>query len=113
MRVKDLIDEWERSASEPLTSETYSLKLTVRDAARVRALAEMYPRRAQEELLRDLLTAALDEVEEAMPYEQGSTVIAEDDQGDPIFEDAGPAARLRRLSEGYAAAMLSDGAGRD
>jgi hypothetical protein len=108
MKVKDLIEEWEQSAAEPLTAQQYTLRLPVRDAARVRALARMYPRRSVDELLTDLLTAALDEVEEAMPYEQGQRVIAEDEQGDPIFEDAGPAARFRRLSEEFTASLLRD-----
>jgi hypothetical protein len=108
MRVKDLIDEWEQIAAEPLTAQQYTIRLPVRDAARVRALEEMYPRRSLEDLLSDLLTAALDEVEEAMPYEQGQRVIAEDDQGDPIYEDTGPAARFRRLSEKFTQSMLHD-----
>ena len=108
MKVRDLIDDWERSASEPLTPEHYSLRLPMRDAARVKALAQMYPRRNVEELLRELLSAALDEVEESMPYEQGIRVIAEDEQGDPIYEDAGPAARFRALAERFTSTMLGE-----
>ena len=113
MKVKDLIDDWEQSAAEPLTVAHYTLRLPVHDAARLKALARMYPRRNVEELLSDLITAALDEVEEAMPYEQGTRIIAEDDQGDPIFEDAGPAARFRRLSEEFNSALLRDAADHD
>ena len=101
MRVKDLIEQWELQAAEPLTVESYQLRLPLRDAARVQALAKMYPRRGVEELLTDLINAALDEVEEAMPYEQGQRVVAEDDQGDPIYENTGPAARFRRLADEY------------
>lgn len=106
MKVRDLIEAWEESAAEPLTIEEYRLRLPVEDAARVKALAEMYPRRGVGELLTDLINAALDEVEAAMPYEQGTEVISEDDQGDPIYEDAGPAARFRQLSHRYAREML-------
>ena len=108
MKVKDLIEEWERTAAEPMTAQHYSLRLPVRDVARVKALVQMYPRRNVEELLSDLLTAALDEVEEAMPYEQGERVISEDDQGDPIYEDAGPAARFRRLAEEFTQSILRE-----
>ena len=51
MKVKDLIEQWELSAAEPLTVEEYRLRLPVHDAARVRALAEMYPRRPLDEIL--------------------------------------------------------------
>jgi hypothetical protein len=74
----------------------------VQDAARVEALAELYPSRSLDDILRDLVGAALDEVEAAFPYRKGSRVIAEDDRGDPIYEDAGPTARFRELAAGFA-----------
>lgn len=98
MKVRDLVKHWDQSAGEPLTVEEYRLRLPVADAARIRALAEMYPRRALADILTDLLHAALDEVEASLPYEQGTRVISEDEQGDPIYEDAGPAARFRQLT---------------
>ncbi len=98
MKVRDLIAHWDQSAGEPLTVEEYRLRLPVADAARLRALAEMYPRRSAADILTDLLHAALDEVEASLPYEQGTRVISEDEQGDPIYEDAGPAARFRQLT---------------
>ncbi len=106
MKVRDLIDHWEQSAAEPLTAEEFHLRLPVQDAARLRALAEMYPRRGVSDLLTDLLHAALNEVEASLPYEQGTQVIAEDDQGDPIYEDAGPAARFRQLAGRFQEEML-------
>ena len=111
MRVKDLIEQWELSAAEPLTVEDYHLRLPVRDAARLRALASMYPRRTLEELLTDLIGAALDEIEEAMPYEQGERIVAEDDQGDPIYENTGPAARFRRLADEYLRRLVAGAGG--
>jgi hypothetical protein len=46
----------------------------------------------------DLIRAALDELEVAMPYVPGNRVIAEDDYGDPIYEDLGPTPRFYSLS---------------
>lgn len=105
MKVRDLIEHWQRSAGDPLTEEEYRLRLPVADAARVQALAAMYPRCSVDDILTDLLHAALDEVEGALPYEQGTRVIAEDEQGDPIYEDAGPAAEFRRLALEFEARM--------
>ena len=98
MKVRDLIDHWDRSAGDPLTADEYRIRLPLADAARLRALGAMYPRRTVEDLLTDLLTAALNEVEAVLPYEQGTRVISEDEQGDPIYEDAGPAAEFHRLA---------------
>ena len=65
MRVRDLIEHWEETAAEPLTVREYRVRLPVEDAARVAALAEIYPRRRIEDILTELLTAALDEVADA------------------------------------------------
>jgi len=99
MKVKDLIRRWEESGSEVLTEREYAVRLPVRDAARLAALTEIYPSRTFEQLVTELLGAALDEIEEALPYVQGARVISVDDQGDPIYEDAGPSARFRDLAE--------------
>ncbi len=102
MKVRELIDRWEEASTEPLTARRYCIHLPVQDAARVEALSELYPSRTLDDILRDLVSAALDEIEEALPYRQGPRVISEDDHGDPIYEDAGPTARFRELAEGFA-----------
>jgi len=102
MKVRELIDRWEEESAEPLTARKFCIQLPVQDAARVEALAELYPSRTLDDILRDLVGAALAEIEEALPYRQGLRVIAEDDRGDPIYEDAGPASRFRELAAGFA-----------
>lgn len=101
MKVKDLINHWEQSGADTLTARQYNICLPIRDAARVTALAEIYTRRNIEEIVTDLLSAALDEIEEALPYSRGASVIAEDDQGDPVYEDVGPTGRFRDLTRRY------------
>jgi hypothetical protein len=49
-------------------------------------------------LIADLVRAALDELEVAMPYVPGKRIIAEDDYGDPIYEDLGPTPQFYSLS---------------
>jgi hypothetical protein len=51
-----------------------------------------------EQIITDLLGVALQEVAAAMPYVPGTKVIATDDQGDPIYEDAGPTPRFMELT---------------
>lgn len=112
MRVRELIRHWNEAAADTLTAREFKIRLPVREAARVMALAEMYQTRSIEQILTDLLSAALDEVEEALPYVQGSRVIAEDDQGDPIYADAGPTPRYRELSERFARELQEEAARR-
>ena len=89
MPIKKLIERWEQQGvSSPVVKE-YSIKLSAHDAARIAALAELYPLKNEQGLVTELLTAALGEIEAAFPYRKGSQVIAEDELGDPIYEDTG------------------------
>ena len=110
MKVKDLLNQWEESAGDSLTARQYNIRLPVRDAARLAALAEIYPRRNITQIITDLLSAGLDEIEEALPYERGERVIAEDEQGDPVFEDIGPTARFRDLTRKFSTDLRSESA---
>jgi len=95
---KELLDSWRGPPAAPRTSASYAVRLPLDDAARLAALAEMFPGRAPEELIIELLGAALREVAAAMPYVAGPRVTATDEQGDPVYEDAGPTPRFIELT---------------
>jgi predicted DNA-binding protein len=95
---KELLDSWRERAAAPRTAKTYAVRLPVDDAARLAALAEMFPGRAPEQLITELLGAALKEIAAAMPYIAGKRVISTDEQGDPLYEDVGPTPRFMELS---------------
>ncbi|MNR30202.1 hypothetical protein D3C85_1476440 [compost metagenome] len=61
----------------------------------------MYPKRSVEELIGELVGAALEELEASFPYVKGSQVVATDEQGDPLYEDIGPTPRFLALSRRY------------
>ncbi|RLQ21376.1 hypothetical protein DWB85_12665 [Seongchinamella sediminis] len=88
-RIDELIERWDRDASGELAPEQYRVCIPIEDAAKIEALAEMYPRRSREQIIADLLLAALDEVVARFPYVEGERVIARDEEGDPVFEDIG------------------------
>jgi len=48
-----------------------------------------------------LLSTALDELEEALPYVPGTKIVAEDEFGDPIYEDVGVTPLFEELSRKY------------
>lgn len=98
MKFRELLETWERSAGERRTLEVYSVRLPVHDAAKLAALAEMFPGRSEQDIITDLLSTALDEIEAAFPYVPGDRVVAEDEQGDPIYEDAGLTPRFQSLT---------------
>jgi hypothetical protein len=99
MQIKELIDSWERSAAQPRAPHSYSVNLSIHDAAKLAALAQMYPGRSEQQLLSDLVSAALDELEAQFPYEPGPRVIARDDHDDPVYEDSGLTPRFLELYE--------------
>ena len=105
MDIKDLLAQWEKSGKSKLCTAEYHIKLPVHEAARIAALAEMYPPKTENDIIAELLSTALDMLEAALPYQQGSKVIAEDELGDPIYEDTGPTPRFLALSKKHAARL--------
>ena len=98
MRIAELIQRWQEEKSSSTPIRNYELALPLRDAARVEALRMMYPNCSDSQIMADLIRAGLDELEVAMPYVPGDRVIAEDDYGDPIYEDLGPTPQFYSLS---------------
>ncbi len=95
---RELLESWRETAAEQRTATEYAVRLPVDDAARLAALAEMFPGRAPEQLITDLLGAALEEIAAAMPYIAGRKVISTDEQGDPVYEDTGLTPRFMELA---------------
>lgn len=98
MKIRELAKHWEDSAKGRLTQTGYAVHLDVEAAARLAAIAEMYPKRSPEELLGELIGAALEELEASFPYVQGPHVVATDEEGDPLYEDVGPTPKFLELS---------------
>lgn len=101
MKFKALLDHWKKQAKPPMAASEYAVRLPLDDAARLHALADLFPGRAIEAIVTDLVHAALDEVAASMPYEPGPKVISRDDQGDPVYEDVGLTPRFIDLSRQY------------
>ena len=85
------------------------MRLPLEDAARLHALAELFPGQAIEEIVTDLLGAGLDEIAAAIPYERGPKVISRDDQGDPVYEDVGLTPRFVELTRKYKKSLETAG----
>lgn len=101
MHIKQLLEEWESNSHGHEAPISMSVNIPLDVAARILALNELYPERTQEQIFIELLTVALDEVEEAFPYVQGDKVISEDEFGDPIYEDTGLTPRFIELTRKY------------
>jgi hypothetical protein len=102
---KELLQSWREQAAAPRTAASYAVHLPLDDAARLAALAQMFPGRSAEQLISELLSQALNEIVAAMPYVAGTRVISTDEQGDPVYEDAGPTPRFMALARAHYAAL--------
>jgi hypothetical protein len=101
VKFKPLLDRWKKTAAPARTAKEYAVRLPLDDAARLHALAELFPGQTVEEIVTDLLSAGLDEIAAAMPYERGPKVISRDDHGDPLYEDIGLTPRFVELTRKY------------
>jgi hypothetical protein len=108
VKFKALLDRWKKHPAPAKTVEEYAIRLDLDDAARLRALAALFPGRSTEEIISDLLHAGLDEVAAAMPYEPGPTIISRDDHGDPVYEDVGLTPRFVELTREFKRGLETD-----
>lgn len=99
MRIKDLAKSWGLRKKPTKTEKFYEIRLTDTHAAKVAAIAEVFDVKSEEQVIEDLLAAALNELEEALPYQQGTKVVALDEENDPIYEDIGLTPKLMRATE--------------
>lgn len=95
---QELLAVWQAGSTAPPTDTEYAVRLPIDDAARLAALAEMFPGRTREQLITELLRVALDELAAALPYKPGRKVISTDEQGDPVYEDIGLTPRFMELT---------------
>lgn len=107
MTFKALLDDWSNTIEPKKTDDAYAVKLRVEDAARIRALADLFPGIDHERVITDLLARALDEIEAAIPYEAGDEIIREDEFGDPVYADAGLTPRFLELVQSHKAELES------
>ena len=108
MRIRDLLELWGNPDKESRTRKFYEIRLTQHDAAKIAAIADLYKGRSEQQIITDLLAAALNELEEAFPYQPGSKIVAHDEDGNPIYEDIGLTPQFISLTKQHLANMKPD-----
>ena len=101
MKISALLNDWEIHSQDKRPQVKLSTNVPLKQLAHVLALAEMFPGRTKEQIIADLLEFALGELEAVLPYKEGSKVVAEDEFGDPMYEDKGMTPRYLELSKKY------------
>ncbi|MDX5298972.1 MAG: hypothetical protein LPK85_08485 [Gammaproteobacteria bacterium] len=67
MKVTELAKHWEGPASTENRPNTYRLRLPLEDAARIEALAELFPAHRAQDILNDMVSAALETALQTKP----------------------------------------------
>lgn len=101
MRIRELLTVWNQASGTPQDDRELRVRLPLSDTAKLAALTELFPRRSEEQLLSELLSAALWELQESFPYVQSKQILTLDEEGDPVFADAGLGPRFHQLSLEY------------
>ncbi len=97
MKIRQLVHHWQTTVETDSPRVKLQVEIPIHDAARLAALADLFPAIKSENVLAELLHSALDEVQEAFPYVRGKKQISEDEMGNPIYEDDGYTPRFLAL----------------
>lgn len=100
INIKKLSSPGERNGADQ-EPQRYQIELTSCQAAKVEALAKIFSSGNSQALLEEMVTGAIQDVEESMPYIEGDTITHYDEMGDPIYEDIGPTPRFIALTRLY------------
>ncbi len=77
MKVTDLPAHWDAPKQPAERTHDYNLRLSLEDAARIAALAELYPERSESDILNDMVGAALDDLVRQSPLKDKLTATDE------------------------------------
>jgi hypothetical protein len=101
MKSSDLHNLWSAPDNSRITSKQFSFRLPVHVAAKLAALAEMYPQKTRTEIVGDLLSTAIDEVAKAMPSYDGKIIGRVPETGEEIYDQYGPSVTFWTLADKY------------
>lgn len=110
MKTQHLHDMWSSPDNGRLVSKQFSFRLPVHIAAKIAALGELYPQKNRTQIVADLLSAALDDLEKNLPQalaqglseeEEHYEKLAAEQNGykyEPSYSLGGARGRFRNLA---------------
>ncbi len=85
--ISEMLDAWDHHIIEHHPKTERQIPIAKDDLARLEALAQVY-QLPVDDIIANLISNALKEVEERIPYVPGPTIIRVE-EGEPIYEDSG------------------------
>ncbi|MGO1232836.1 MAG: pilin assembly protein [Marinobacter sp.] len=99
MKIQELVKHWDKHGRGRLTREPTFTSLSQEHHELLQKLVEIYPMKSPQDLMRDMISAALDDLESSLPYKPGDKVVAYDEDGFEIYEDKGLTPEFVALSK--------------
>ncbi len=85
--ISTLLLTWQQHMIKHLPQVNYEVAIDRDDVIKLEALSELY-QLPLDDIIASLISSALQEAEQKMPYVQGNKIIRIE-EGDPVFEDVG------------------------
>ncbi len=102
MKANELISYWGTPDNSKLTPKQISLRLPIHVAAKIQALCDMYPQKSRTEIIGDLLTTSLEDLQNSLPVHEGGEEVGYDPVAqEPVYDQYGPLIDFKKLSTKY------------
>ena len=98
MKPETLVALWSAPDNTRLTSKQYTFRLPTHVAAKIHALCDMYPAKTRTQIVADLLTSALQNIDQGMPVTEGDVIDRHPDTGEELRELFGPRMEFHGLA---------------
>lgn len=85
--IESMLESWDQQMVHHYLTVNQQIPIAIEDTIKLDALAEAY-QLPREKIITHLISHALKDVEEKIPYIPGSKVIRTE-EGDPVYEDIG------------------------
>lgn len=90
MKQSTLVELWAAPDNSRLTTKQFTFRLPTHVAAKIHALCDLYPTKTRTQIVGDLLTSALADIDKAMPVFEGPSPDRDPETGEAIVELTGP-----------------------
>ena len=108
IKPSDLHKVWGAPDNSRLTAKQLSFRLPVHVAAKLLALADMFPHKTRTQLVGDLLATALTDLERSFPSVKGEREDQHPETHETIYEDVGPVRQYRELANRHYKALEAE-----
>ncbi len=95
--ITHMLLAWQQHTIKHLPQVNYEVAVDRDDVIKLEALAELY-QLPLDDIIASLVSCALKETEQKMPYIQGQRVIRTE-EGDPVYEDIGDTPRYIKIKQ--------------